>query len=591
MIRGDVLPIPYPDELLYSVIARYHLRTNNESPKWTFREIYGTENVIPTIDLPSHLEALARRSELQGMSADDWIDRHTFFPYYAPFLPKERANRLRTLMKSSDGSGIHALVGITASTIDRTNRLRFCPSCYEQDIQRYGEPYWHRIHQLPGVYLCHVHQRVLHEITAPLSDRHGLTVLPISRHMFRSAPIIESLPDKLIDRLLGIADDIQMLVQLDEPPALYDSRGKILPRLAEQGYVTAGEHIRQQKLEEQIVRFYSPELLELLESNLTDRDYSWLALSTRKVRWAIHPLRQLLLIRYLYGSFGDFLNCSKDYDGPFGIGPWPCLNKAAEHYEELVLTQCNITRCSDTGRPVGTFMCSCGFSYSRRGPDQLEKDKFHRGRIKSFGPVWVGKFEQCIQEGLSYRAVAKILGVDTNTVIKYAHTDIVETVKQPHERRSQKARRNLSSPVSRNAPKIRVDWEKRDLELSWEVESACKSILSDLNSKPIRISISLIGKRIGKLSWLEKHGDKLPVTMRTMSTYLESVTQFQKRRVRWAAEQLSGEWPLKRWKIEKLAGLRPDYSQEVSDEIDHCIGQSRYMYTVISSEGTSSWLH
>lgn len=590
MIRGAVLPIPYPDELLYSVIARYHLRTNNESPKWTFREIYGTENVIPTIDLPSHLEAVARRSELQGMSADDWIDRHTFFPYYAPFLPKERANRLRTLMKSSDGSGIHALVGITASTIDRTNRLRFCPSCYEQDIQRYGEPYWHRIHQLPGVYLCHVHQRILHEITAPLSDRHGLTVLPISRHMFRSEPIIESLPDKFIDHLFGIAVDIQMLVQLDEPPALYDLRQKILPRLAEQGYVTAGEHIRQQKLEEQLIRFYSPELLELLESNLTDRDYSWLALSTRKVRWAIHPLRQLLLIRYLYGSFGVFLNCSKDNRGPFGIGPWPCLNKAAEHYEKPVVTQCNITRCSNTGRPVGTFMCSCGFTYSRRGPDQLEKDKYYRGRIKSFGPVWIGKLEQCIQEGLSYRAVAKILGVDTNTVIKYAHTDIVETVKQSHERRSQKARRNLSSPVSRDAPKIRVDWEKRDLELSWKVESACKSILSDLNSKPIRISVALIGKRIGKLSWLEKHGDKLPVTMRTMSNYLESVTQFQKRRVRWAAEQLTGEWPLKRWKIEKLAGLRPDFSQEVSDEIDRCIGQSRFMYTVIYSEGTSSWL-
>ncbi|MGG3882417.1 TnsD family Tn7-like transposition protein [Brevibacillus panacihumi] len=585
MIRGDVLPIPYPDELLYSVIARYHLRTNNESPKWTFKEIYGTENVIPTIDLPSHLEAVARRSELQGMSADDWIDRHTFFPYYAPFLPKERANHLRTFMKSSDGSGIHALVGITASTIDRTNRLRFCPSCYEQDTQRYGEPYWHRIHQFPGVYLCHVHQRILHEITAPLSDRHGLTVLPISRHMFRSATIIESLPDKFIDRLLGIAVDIQMLVQLDELPALYDLRQKILPRLAEQGYVTAGEHIRQQKLEEQLVRFYSPELLELLESNLTDRDYSWLALSTRKVRWAIHPLRKQLLIRYLYGSFGDFLNCAKDNDGPFGIGPWPCLNKAAEHYEELVVMQCNITRCSDTGRPVGTFICSCGFSYSRRGPDCSEEDKFHRGRIKSFGSVWAGKLAQCIQEGLSYRAVAKILGVDTNTVIKYAHTNLVEPAIQPPKMKSNKARSALPSTVSRNAPKKRVDWEKRDLELSWEVESACKSILADLNSKPVRISVALIGNRIDKLSWLEKHGDKLPVTMSILANYLETVSQFQKRRVRWAAKEMAGEWPVKRWKLEKLAGLRPNYSQEVSDEIDRCIGQSRYIHT--STEGTS----
>lgn len=250
MTRGDILPIPYPDELVYSVIARYHLRNGNESPKWTFREIYGIENVIPTIDLPSHLGALASRSELQGLSADSWIDCHTLFPYYAPFLPRDRAKRLRVLMKSSDGSGIHALVGITASTIDRSNRLRFCPSCYEQDIQRYGEPYWHRIHQIPGVFLCHEHQEILHELTAPLSERHGLTFLPISRRMFRSIPIIDSLSDKLIDQLLGIADDTQMLIQSDELPALYDLRLTILPRLAEQGYVTVRKHIRQQKLEE-----------------------------------------------------------------------------------------------------------------------------------------------------------------------------------------------------------------------------------------------------------------------------------------------------------------------------------------------------
>lgn len=591
MTRGDILPIPYPDELLYSVIARYHLRTSNESPKWTFREIFGTENVIPTIDLPSHLEALAIRSKLQGMSADDWINRHTYFPFYAPFLPKERANRLRKLMKGRDGSGIHALVGITASTLDRLNRLRFCPSCYEQDIQRYGEPYWHRIHQLPGIYLCRQHQMILHEITEPLSERYGLTILPISRRMFRSVPISEPLPDRLIDHLIGIADDIQILVQLDDPPALYDSRHTILPRLGEHGYVTVGKRIRQHKLEEQFLRFYSRELLELFDSNPMDREYSWLALSTRKARWAIHPLRQMLLIRFLYGSFGEFLNRSEDNDEPFGHGPWPCLNKAAEHYNEFVLSQCNITRCSDTGRPVGTFMCSCGFTYSRRGPDRSVEDKFHRGRIKSFGYVWASKLKQCMNEGLSYRDAAKILGVDTNTVIKYARSGMVEPIEQPPKMKSKKAKKNLSLTVSRNAPKLRVDWEKRDLELSWEVESVCKTILADSNSKPVRISVALIGKRIGKLSWLEKHGDKLPVTMSIMANYLESVSRFQKRRVRWAAEQLTGEWPLKRWKIEKLAGLRPDYSQEVSDEIDHFIGQSRYMYTVISSEGTSSWLH
>ncbi|WP_230986962.1 TnsD family Tn7-like transposition protein [Cohnella fermenti] len=585
-----MLPIPYPDELVYSVIARYHLRTNNESPKWTLREIYGTENVIPTIDLPSHLEELAMRSELQGMSADDWLDQHTFFPYYAPFLPQDRTIQLRALMKSSNGSGIHALVGITASTIDRLKQLRFCPSCYDEDIQRYGEPYWHRIHQLPGVFLCPEHQMILHEITEPLADRHGLTMLPISRIMFRSVPIIESLPDKFIEHLLGIADDNRVLVQSSKPQSLFDMREVIIPKLFEQGYVTVARRIRQQKIEEQLVRFYSPELLDLLESNPKDRDYSWLALSTRKARWAIHPLRQLLLIRFLYGSYSDFLGRSSIQDSPFANGPWPCLNRAADHFEELVVEQCVVNRCSDTGRPVGTFMCSCGFSYSRRGPDCSEEDKFRRGRIKSYGPLWTARLRKCMQDGLSYRAAAKVLGVDTNTVIKYAQSDMVEPVEQTPKIKSSIARMKRTS-FGQKARKIRVDWEKRDLELSWMVESACKSVLSESNFKPIRITIALIGKHVDRLSWLEKHRDKLPVTMSILTQYLESVSQFQKRRVRWATEQLAGEWPIKRWKIEKLAGLRSGYSLEVSDEIDRCISQVSFLNISTGSEGTSSWQH
>lgn len=181
-----ILPVPYPDELLYSVLTRYHLRSNNSSMKWTLREVYGTESVIPTIDLPSHLEALAIRNADSRLTVDQLIDDHTFYPYYIPFLTKDRAEQLRKAMKSSNGSGIHVLVGITASTVERGRDLLFCPLCYEDDIQQYGEPYWHRLHQLPGVKACPVHREVLHRITHPISDRYGLTMLPISRHMFES---------------------------------------------------------------------------------------------------------------------------------------------------------------------------------------------------------------------------------------------------------------------------------------------------------------------------------------------------------------------------------------------------------------------
>ena len=578
------LPLPYPDELLYSVVARYHLRAGNSSTKCTLREVYGTENVIPTTDLPSHLDSL---NAIQAVSEDQWIDNHTFYPYYAPFMPRDRALLLRQLMKSSDGSGIHALVGITASTVARSSHLHFCTACYEEDIERYGEPYWHRVHQLAGVKICPTHGYPLQRITSPMSDRHGLTALPISRGKFESIPIIMNLNEHVKGQLLGIASDIQLLIQMKDTQVFFNSRRLLMHRLSEMGLVTPGARVRQRKLQEQFVTFYGRDLLKMLECVPQQNDHSWLASTTRSMRYVVHPLRLMLLLRYLYGSFSEFLKRSDQELAPFGKGPWPCLNKAADHYREAIIKEYKVTRCSDTGQPVGTFCCICGFSYSRRGPDQSEEDRFRRGRIKSFGSVWEAKLKEYLKLGLSFRSTALNLGVDTNTVIKYAngnatrHTCTLKVIGK---------KKKLKKPYELNGCKpVRVDWELRDLELSWQVKETCKELMND-QSRPVRVRVATIGKRIGKLSMLEKQKDRLPITMDILSNYLESVSQFQIRRVRWAAEQMNGEWPLKKWKLVKKAGLRPGYSPEVEDEISRCISYNTLISPLTSTEVTQ-WLH
>ena len=57
-------------------------------------------------------------------------------------------------------------------------------------------------------------------------------------------------------------------------------------------------------------------------------------------------------------------------EGPFGKGPWPCLNKAADHYKQPVIQHVNITRDYKSSAPIGTFECSCKFVYARKGPDR-----------------------------------------------------------------------------------------------------------------------------------------------------------------------------------------------------------------------------
>lgn len=50
-------PVPYEDELLYSVIARYAVHTGQlENRKAVLRDIFGKHTAVAIPDLPSHLQ-------------------------------------------------------------------------------------------------------------------------------------------------------------------------------------------------------------------------------------------------------------------------------------------------------------------------------------------------------------------------------------------------------------------------------------------------------------------------------------------------------------------------------------------------------
>lgn len=52
---------PYPDELLYSAIARYHFYSGNIDCKDTLEELFGSRSVIPSVEIGSHFSMLAEK--------------------------------------------------------------------------------------------------------------------------------------------------------------------------------------------------------------------------------------------------------------------------------------------------------------------------------------------------------------------------------------------------------------------------------------------------------------------------------------------------------------------------------------------------
>jgi DNA-binding Lrp family transcriptional regulator len=620
MLMLSFFPNPYPDELLYSVLARYNVRSGNISPKITLRELFGNEKATAIVDLPCNLEVLIKMlSNFSNYTYLDFVYNNTLFPIYAPFIPEERTKLILKTMKNSNGSSINTRIGIMANTVHNPTYLRFCPLCFEDDIKRFGEAYWHRIHQIPGVILCpkdssfilnslvHWHEMNKHEYVA--ADKCNCNIYPY-KFGFNAEET---------NKLLKLSEGVNWVLN-----SKVDSNGmnwfyeKYIDILINKDYATPKGRVHQDDFIKDFCKYYDDNILKISQSEIDiDGDENWLSSIVRKPRKAFHPIRHILLINFLQLSVKEFFSEKHDYK-PFGWGPWPCLNKASNHYHQNVINDISITYDNKVKQPVGTFTCNCGFVYSRRGPDQSEGDLYKIGRIKEFGLVWEGKLKELSGDGsLSFREIARQLNVDTNTVIKYikAETNIIKEFKNNEadkqlEINRKKYREKLVKLKNENAemtrtqlrhlddaayewlhrkdkqwlnenlptckPRViineRVNWEQRDFELLNKAKQIVKELLST-GEKPERITISRIGKLICAQTLLEKHIDKLPKTNKYLKSVIEDVEAFQIRRIKWVAiEMLNSGEQLKVWAIKRKSGIRTNCSLKVNraieDEID-----------------------
>lgn len=157
---------PYPDELIFSAVLRCARQFNltltrlgwilSDSTRWrpSFLGIY-------------NVQAL---SDLFRMPPESLLWLHTGFPYATRFLPKEKYEQA---FKNAMGV-VEApkRAGNTTYTLTAGLRYRrFCRRCAEREFANTLESYWHRSHNLPGVWACSEHQVYLTQTDVALTER------------------------------------------------------------------------------------------------------------------------------------------------------------------------------------------------------------------------------------------------------------------------------------------------------------------------------------------------------------------------------------------------------------------------------------
>jgi len=152
------VPDSYPDEILGSWLA--HIRLHNGEGSWKALRMeagYGRRPEKPMFAATSWDPCFAKMLKLLGTTFDEVIASLTLVPYWLNFDAAP--------LSSGHSAGDKSVKLTSRRSLDRIGQLtllgslvpRWCPICLREDLKEWGEPYWHRSHQLPNVFVCHLH--------------------------------------------------------------------------------------------------------------------------------------------------------------------------------------------------------------------------------------------------------------------------------------------------------------------------------------------------------------------------------------------------------------------------------------------------
>lgn len=503
-------PHPYPDELFYSIIARYHSRMGNTCHRITLLELFGSRNVMVSADLPGQIATLVNRlPRTMRYSAKHIVYNHTLYPFYAPFLPKDRADKVLHQMYSNGGRSIHYTAGLMASRFSLEHNIRYCPKCIVDDRRRFGEAYWHRSHQLPLLPVCWHHGSILADSNTSAfgSKTDGFVHLDEFRDLTES--VSYDFETNVLKWLIRIATDgAWLLNHPQQPKHLQYYRERYLEILNQHGLVSrSGKMVDQEALQDRLFKMYPRQLLQFLGLNFdNENDHNWLRGMVRKYRKAVHPLLHFLLIHLFWGSFEKF-----------------ACQSSAIHEKHFI--------------PINAPAKANEISDLR-----LEEKRQQWMALETL-------FPEDGRGGLRKRAPALYAWIYRNDI--------------------EWLRGRPIKACNQTAMNQRVNWSLRDNETLeraevWLTQEQCRE------GKPKRITALRIAKDLDVRAWVEKHPEKLPLTMQFLKRVEESIAQYQIRRIILAVKSMRDSGiPLIEWRIRRAAGLRDKLHPEVEKVLDN----------------------
>jgi hypothetical protein len=470
--------------------------------------------------------------------------------------------------------------------------LRYCLYCAEEDKNEFGETYWHRLHQLPGVLVCPDHLCFLENTSLKWKRGIGGHFHLAENYVLRKKPRLLKTDDSEHQVLVKLAKNARWLLSQKISIENNVIRDRYYNQLLKKELALYNGKLRH-RLFKAFQDFYPPLLLKMLGCSLETNNRSWIFRIVQKGKTDIlhHPVRHLLIMHFLGYSAEEFFNSFTAFK-PFVNSPYPCLNRAGDHFGDLKISECkifdNLTKGKNRGKPIAIFSCDCGFIYQRVGPDKSEDDRFRYDSIREYGKIWEKKLEELWNDlSLSRAEIGRRLGISDLSVTYHAkrlklpmnvsgarisndnthrrkkirrtfaehreiyreewlkvlqenpHLSRTELVKKAHHENLWLMRNDaewINAYLPEPGKYIRkgelLDWKKIDDEMSVKVRKVCEEIYQLM--PPKRASITEVIRRAGKKKWIERRRIKLAKTTQILDEHLESLEDFMLRKLKFA---------------------------------------------------------
>ena len=153
------LPAIYEDEMVYSWFCRYLVNNGIWRKNEIAKELFVNETDVISKIFIGNINKDVRNNIEQIISINDLLKYHTMFYVYTGYCSDDYSNKFLSNLKKNS---YKAELSIKRPH-NENRQLKYCPLCVIEDRKKYGEAYWHNIHQIRGMPICPVHNCKLHD--------------------------------------------------------------------------------------------------------------------------------------------------------------------------------------------------------------------------------------------------------------------------------------------------------------------------------------------------------------------------------------------------------------------------------------------